>query len=167
MQSLEFTSTYLVGIVVAFCLSVAAVYFLGTFGDETQPRRILLPLSFALFAPSSLLIRRVLGARVARSTERKGALLVIGSGEDAMNSTDHTAAWAILTQSASSIPAWTPIVRSSWMDQARLWSIPSGSAGSPSSDRATTQSSLRETRPNSRRHSHKSWSIFTFTRFPF
>ena len=84
MQSLEFTSTYLIGIVVAFCLSVAAVYFLGTFGDETQPRRILLPLSFALFAPSSLLIRRVLGARVARSTERKGALLVIGSGEDAV-----------------------------------------------------------------------------------
>jgi hypothetical protein len=37
MQSLEFTSTYLIGIVVAFCLSVAAVYFLGTFGDETQP----------------------------------------------------------------------------------------------------------------------------------
>ena len=84
MQSLEFTSTYLIGIVVAFCLSVAAVYFLGTFGDETQPRRILLPLSFALFAPSSLLIRRVLGARMARSTERKGALLVIGSGEDAV-----------------------------------------------------------------------------------
>ena len=84
MQSLEFTSTYLIGIVVAFCLSVAAVYFLGTFGDETQPRRILLPLSFALFAPPSLLIRRVLGARVARSTERKGALLVIGSGEDAV-----------------------------------------------------------------------------------
>ena len=82
------------------------------------------------------------------------------------NSTARSAAWAIPTQSASSTLVWKPTVRSSWMDQARPRSIPFGSAGSPSSDRATTQSSLRETRPNSRRHSHKNLSISTFTRYP-
>ena len=144
MQSLEFTSTYLIGIVVSFCLSIAAVYFLGTFGDETQPRRILLPLSFALFAPSSLLIRRVLGARVARSTERKGALLVIGSSEDAVQF--HRSFCRMGDPHAIRFidPCGKPTVRSSWMDQARPRSIPFGSAGSPSSDRATTQSSFRK-----------------------
>ena len=60
MRSLEFTSTYLIGIVTALCLSLAAVYFLGTFGSENQPRRLLIPLAFVVFAPAALLVRRLL-----------------------------------------------------------------------------------------------------------
>ena len=59
MLSLEFTSTYLIGVVTALCLSLAAVYFLGTYGDETQPRRLLIPLAFAIFTPATLLARRL------------------------------------------------------------------------------------------------------------
>ena len=84
MLSLEFTSTYLIGIVTALGLSLVAVYFLGTYGEQTQPRRLLIPLAFLLFTPASLLARRLLFGRVARLTETKGALLVIGSGEDAI-----------------------------------------------------------------------------------
>jgi exopolysaccharide biosynthesis polyprenyl glycosylphosphotransferase len=84
MLSLEFTSTYLIGIVTALCLSLAAVYFLGTFGSENQPRRLMIPLAFVVFAPAALLVRRLLFGRIARLAETKGALLVIGSGEDAI-----------------------------------------------------------------------------------
>jgi exopolysaccharide biosynthesis polyprenyl glycosylphosphotransferase len=84
MRSLEFTSTYLIGIVIALGLSLVAVYFLGTYGAETQPRRLLIPLAFGLFTPTALLARRLLFRHVARLTETKGALLVIGSGEDAI-----------------------------------------------------------------------------------
>ena len=84
MRSLEFTSTYLIGIGTALCLSLAAVYFLGTFGLENQPRRLIIPLAFVVFAPAALLVRRLLFDQLARLTETKGALLVIGSGEDAI-----------------------------------------------------------------------------------
>jgi exopolysaccharide biosynthesis polyprenyl glycosylphosphotransferase len=84
MWSLEFTSTYLIGIVIALGLSLVAVYFLGTYGAETQPRRLLIPLAFVLFTPAALLARRLLFGQIARLTETKGALLVIGSGEDAI-----------------------------------------------------------------------------------
>ena len=84
MLSLEFTSTYLIGIVMALGLSLVAVYFLGTYGEQTQPRRLLIPLAFLLFTPASLLARRLLFGRAARLTETKGALLVIGSCEDAI-----------------------------------------------------------------------------------
>ena len=84
MRSLEFTSTYLIGIGTALCLSLAAVYFLGTFGSENQPRRLIIPLAFVVFAPAALLVRRLLFNQIARLTETKGALLVIGSGEDAI-----------------------------------------------------------------------------------
>ena len=84
MLSLEFTSTYLAAIMAALCLSLAAVYFLGTFGSQFQPRRLLIPLAFVVFAPAALLARRLLFGRIARLTETKGALLVIGSGEDAI-----------------------------------------------------------------------------------
>ena len=84
MRSLEFTSTYLIGIVIALGLSLVAVYFLGTYGAETQPRRLLIPLAFVLFTPAALPARRLLFGRIARLTEKKGAFLVIGSGEDAI-----------------------------------------------------------------------------------
>src|SRR4030095_2334507 len=83
MRSLEFTSTYLIGIVIALGLSLVAVYFFGTYGAETQPRRLLIPLAFVLFTPAALSARRLLFGRIARLTEKKGAFLVIGSGEDA------------------------------------------------------------------------------------
>ena len=84
MLSLEFTSTYLIGILTALGLSLVAVYFLGTYGDINQPRRLLLPLAFVVFTPAALLARRLMFGRIARLTETKGALLVIGSGEDAV-----------------------------------------------------------------------------------
>jgi hypothetical protein len=84
MRSLEFTSMYLIGIVIALGLSLVAVYFLGTYGAETQPRRLLIPLAFALFTPAALPARRLLFGRIERLTEKKGAFLVIGSGEDAI-----------------------------------------------------------------------------------
>ena len=75
---------YLIGIVIALGLSLVAVYFLGTYGAETQPRRLLIPLAFVLFTPAALAARRLLFGRIARLTEKKGAFLVIGSGEDAV-----------------------------------------------------------------------------------
>ena len=84
MRSLEFTSRYLIGAVTALCLSLAAVYFLGTYGDETQPRRLLIPLAFMVFFPTALLARRLMFGRIARLADTKGALLVIGSGKDAI-----------------------------------------------------------------------------------
>ena len=84
MWSLEFTSTYLIGAGTALCLSLAAVYFLGTYGDEMQPRRLVIPLAFAIFAPAALLARRLMFGRIAKLAETEGALLVIGSGKDAI-----------------------------------------------------------------------------------
>jgi exopolysaccharide biosynthesis polyprenyl glycosylphosphotransferase len=84
MMSLEFTSTYLIGIVTALGLSLVAVYVLGTYGSDIQPRRLLIPLAFVLFTPAALFVRRLLFSRIALLTESKGALLVIGSGEDAI-----------------------------------------------------------------------------------
>ena len=60
MLSLEFTSTYLIGIVIALGISLVAVYFLGTFGTQIQPRRLIIPLAFVFFTPAALLVRRLL-----------------------------------------------------------------------------------------------------------
>ncbi len=84
MWSLEFTSTYLIGAVMALCLSLGAVYFLGTYGDPAQPRRLLIPTAFIIFAPAALLARRLMFGWIVRSSEARGGLLVIGSGEDAI-----------------------------------------------------------------------------------
>ena len=84
MHSLEFTSTYLIAMAAAVCLSLIAVYFLGTYGAEIQPRRLLIPLSFVIFTPAALALRRLLSGKIARLTKRKGALLVVGSGVDAI-----------------------------------------------------------------------------------
>jgi exopolysaccharide biosynthesis polyprenyl glycosylphosphotransferase len=84
MHSLEFTSTYLIAMAVAVCLSLIAVYFLGTYGTEIQPRRLLIPLSFVIFTPAALAMRRLLFGKIARLTKTKGALLVVGSAVDAI-----------------------------------------------------------------------------------
>ena len=84
MLSLEFTSTYLIGIVTALGISLVAVYFLGTFGNQIQPRRLIIPLAFLFFTPAALLVRRLLFGKIARLAETKDALLVVGSGVDAI-----------------------------------------------------------------------------------
>ena len=84
MLSLEFTSTYLIGIVTALCLSLAAVYFLGTFGDRNPTAPPSYPAGFRSLCAGRAPCAPAAVRQDCPADRNKGALLVIGSGEDAI-----------------------------------------------------------------------------------
>ena len=77
--SLMYMSEHLIGMGTALVLSLLLVYCFASYDFPVKPGRSTLLLSFAAFAPVSLLYRRAIGARVRAGMARKH-FLVLGSG---------------------------------------------------------------------------------------
>lgn len=79
MLSLEFTSLYLIALAVTIPIAIILVYVFGTYGADMQPSRSLIPLSIILFAPLSLLSRRLLVSVLHLGSRAEGGCLAIGT----------------------------------------------------------------------------------------
>ena len=84
MLSLTYMSEHLIGMGAALVLSLLLVYCFASYDFPVKPGRSTLLLSFAAFAPASLLYRRAIGARMRVGMARKH-FLVLGSGSVAQN----------------------------------------------------------------------------------
>jgi exopolysaccharide biosynthesis polyprenyl glycosylphosphotransferase len=82
MRSLFYTAEHLLAFIAAAIVSSFLIYSAVAFSQATRPSRGVLLLSFALFAPTSLIFRRWIRTSIATTTAGK-AFLVIGAGETA------------------------------------------------------------------------------------
>ena len=79
MQTLSFTTEYILALMSAAVLSALLIYTAATYDQSMNPSRAVLLLSFILFTPISLGYRRLIGSRMLESTAAR-TFLVIGSG---------------------------------------------------------------------------------------
>jgi exopolysaccharide biosynthesis polyprenyl glycosylphosphotransferase len=82
MRSLFYTAEHFLALIAAAVVSAFLIYSAVAFSQATRPSRGILLLSFALFAPTSLIFRRWIRTSIATTTAGK-AFLVIGAGETA------------------------------------------------------------------------------------
>jgi exopolysaccharide biosynthesis polyprenyl glycosylphosphotransferase len=82
MQTLSFTTEYILALISATGLSTLLIYSAATYDDSMNPSRAIMLLSFVVFTPISLGYRRLIGSRMLESTAAR-TFLVIGSGSAA------------------------------------------------------------------------------------
>jgi exopolysaccharide biosynthesis polyprenyl glycosylphosphotransferase len=80
MRSLNYTAEHILALIAALAVSSLLIYVAATFDQSMKPSRGVILLSFVAFTPSSILYRRAISARIARSFAKR-AFLVIGSGK--------------------------------------------------------------------------------------
>jgi exopolysaccharide biosynthesis polyprenyl glycosylphosphotransferase len=82
MRSLFYATEHLLALATAAMFSALLIYSIASYEQPMKPSRGVLLLSFAVFAPVSLMYRRWIRASIAADTASK-SFLVLGSGEAA------------------------------------------------------------------------------------
>jgi exopolysaccharide biosynthesis polyprenyl glycosylphosphotransferase len=84
VRSLAYTAEHILAMIAALAVSALAIYSAAAFDHVMRPSRAAVLFSFVIFTPISLLYRRALRSRVAKSSAGR-AFLVIGAGPIASN----------------------------------------------------------------------------------